>query len=124
MIYFFLRHYGFQSFLLDWTKSSWIALYFAFEPANGGEYRAIYVHKEKKYEKKNDSKSYYHIETIEGVANEGRHRIQQCWLSCAYEDVNTNEQSIIPYEKAIKETGREKKFVKFYFPRVSIRTIL
>ena len=68
MIYFFLRHYGFQSFLLDWTKSSWIALYFAFEPANGGEYRAIYVHKEKKYEKKNDSKSYYHIETIEGVA--------------------------------------------------------
>jgi hypothetical protein len=44
-----LRHYGFPSPLLDWSRSAYKAAFFAFQNPSEGEYVSIYALKRNKY---------------------------------------------------------------------------
>jgi FRG domain-containing protein len=72
-----LRHHGFPSPLLDWTRSPYIAAYFAFEPA-GQDDRAIFVFCERPTNMKQGSSDDPCIRTVgPRVKTHKRHFLQQ-----------------------------------------------
>jgi len=83
----YLRHHGFPSPLMDWSRSPYIAAYFAFAKANvtGAEKVAIFAYSETPNNQKSSTTNRPHILTHGGMAlkTHARHfRQQACYTVC------------------------------------------
>jgi len=83
----YLRHHGFPSPLMDWSRSPYIAAYFAFAKANvtGAEKVAIFAYSETPNNQKSNATNQPHICTHGGMAlkTHARHfRQQSCYTVC------------------------------------------
>lgn len=114
----YLRHYGFPSPLLDWTKSSYIAAYFAYiEPSKNN--RAVFCF----VDNTDGSKG-----AVEGdalitqhgpyVTTDKRHFAQKAWYTtCTKRDGSTKHYYFCPHEEAFaRDDPTQDVLIKFVLP--------
>jgi hypothetical protein len=109
----FLRHYGFPTPIIDWSRSPFIAAFFAFENRNSmGETVSIYMLiKWRKYIESNNS-PFINIQVRQSYGNE-RHFLQQSAYTACIRKVN--QQFIYAdYDELIQ--GENNEIIHFVIP--------
>lgn len=128
----YLRHYGFPSPLLDWSRSPYVAAYFAFRDIqkvnDGVQYVSIYVYLESNSGITIHGSNEPWIYTIGPyISTDRRHFIQQCQYTIYVFNENGTWQ-YKPYERAFNCSDPPQNFLwKFNIPaseRIKVLKIL
>jgi hypothetical protein len=100
----YLRHHGFPSPLLDWTKSFEIAAFFAFEPENDAKQASVFAYIEMPHHTKAITEDFPNIwayDLVPGKLHE-RHSLQQSVYTMCTERIGadrrfTSHESVFEY---------------------------
>jgi len=117
----YLRQHGFASPLLDWTKSPFIAAYFALHQANNdrGEHAAIHVFDERPDGAKGGS-SYKPFLQVWGPFTDThqRHFVQQaCYTTATKWDAAREKHVFVPHKTVVAKSGsRQDMRVRILIP--------
>ncbi len=104
-----LRHFGFPSPLLDWTRSRYVAAYFAFAEAAKADNVAIYAYIERAGAK-SGAGGEPRIETIgPNLVTSPRHHTQQAEYTMAHD-----EQEFVRHQEAFSRTLEGQDLIKKY----------
>jgi hypothetical protein len=114
----FLRHHGFPSPLLDWSKSAYIAAFFAFEERVEAERAAIFAYIETPAGTKGGTSGSPQV-TVQGpyVRTHKRHFVQQAQYTVATE-IRNGEHFFVSHETVFRECRADQDvLIKLTLPR-------
>jgi hypothetical protein len=119
----YTRHHGFPSPILDWTRSVYVAAFFAFADENTAQRRSVYVWPR-------PTMSVGGTNTVElrrlgpYITTHRRHVLQQCRYSiCAQYSTDSAEWRFMPHESAVAGKAFEHLY-KFNIPSTERKTVL
>ena len=122
----YLRHHGFPSPLLDWSKSSYIAAFFALAEEITSEKVAIFAFIETPLGLKGGSSGFPDISVWgEFVASDKRHFLQQCLYSMCLKGTqemahykNFGHKEFVSHEEVFKRKNPDQDLlIKFTLPK-------
>jgi hypothetical protein len=113
----YLRHHGFPSPLLDWTRSPYIAAFFAFNGATENDGVAIFSYRETLNDGSGGWSALPQIYKVNSnLPTHKRHHVQQCWYTHCLKEINNNEDKIYCHHEEVEPEEDQDILTKYIIP--------